>query len=67
MKHRNYVEMATLTAEVCEKSRDLARGFIRYEKVRTLNPIQFTELWHKSMSGFVKFDDLVDELIQDSE
>ena len=40
----------------------LALGYIRYEKLRLLNPRQYAELSRKNLAGEGLFDDLVDEL-----
>jgi len=47
-----------------EKVRDtaeLARGYVRYEALRKLNPREFAELNRRNLAG-ERFDDLVDEL-----
>ena len=40
----------------------LALGYIRYEKLRLLNPRQYAELNRKTLTGEGRFDDLVDQL-----
>lgn len=48
-----------------EKARDaseLARGYVRYEALRKLNPREFAELNRRNLAG-ERFDDLVDELV----
>ena len=40
----------------------LALGYIRYEKLRLLNPREYAELSRKNLAGEGLFDDLVDEL-----
>ncbi len=40
----------------------LALGYIRYEKLRLLNPRQYAELNRKTLTGEGHFDDLVDQL-----
>ena len=40
----------------------LALGYIRYEKLRLLNPRQYAELNRKTLTGEGYFDDLVDQL-----
>ena len=40
----------------------LALGYIRYEKLRILNPHQYAELCRKNINGEGSFDDLVDGL-----
>jgi hypothetical protein len=40
----------------------LALGYIRYEKLRLLNPRQYSILTRKSLEGRIHFDDLVDQL-----
>ena len=40
----------------------LALGYIRYEKLRLLNPRQYAELSRKNLAGEGLFDDLVDGL-----
>jgi len=37
-------------------------GFIRYEKLRKLNPRQFMDLWAKCLSQDLNFDQEVDKL-----
>ena len=41
---------------------DIVLGWQRYEKVRKLNPHQFTEIWKKNLATGVHFDKLIDEL-----
>ena len=43
-------------------TRVLALGYIRYEKLRLLNPRQYAELNRKTLTGEGHFDDLVDQL-----
>ena len=40
---------------------DLARAYLRYEKLRTLSPVKFVKLWDAALTG--NFDDEVDKLI----
>lgn len=40
----------------------LALGYIRYEKLRLLNPREYAELSRKNLAGEGLFDDLVDGL-----
>jgi len=37
-------------------------GFIRYEKLRKLNPRQFMDLWARCLSQHLNFDQEVDRL-----
>jgi len=37
------------------------KGFIRYEKLRKLNPRQFMELWAKCLNENVNFDQEFDQ------
>ena len=46
---------------------DLARGWLRYEAIRKLNPKQFGELWEKNIRTGVPFDKEVDQLLQNPE
>ena len=45
-----------------DKNEDYKKGWIRYEKLRKLNPRQFEELYLKNIQTGKKFDDLVDEI-----
>jgi hypothetical protein len=36
----------------------------RYEFLRTLKPIEFTQLWQNNIHGRGRFDDLVDEMMK---
>ena len=60
--------MTTLEKKIIE-ARDekypaeLALGFVRYEKLRTLRPAQFARIDALAMSGDARFDDLIDRLI----
>ena len=40
----------------------LALGYLRYEKLRLLNPRQYSILTRKSLEERIHFDDLVDQL-----
>lgn len=68
-KNNNQIMKAYLE-ELVERSilenssgiRELALGFLRYEKIRKLNPRQFTELCKRNLKGEY-FDNMVDELI----
>lgn len=42
--------------------RQLAIGYLRYEALRKLNPIQYFELWYKNLKG-ENFDEMVDKII----
>jgi hypothetical protein len=48
-------------AEAYYNTAELQRGFDRYEKLRSLNPRQFSELHKANLLG-QRFDDLVDAL-----
>lgn len=39
---------------------ELVKASERFEKVRKLNPRQFSELYRKNIAGEARFDDLVD-------
>lgn len=41
----------------------IRQGHERYEKLRKLNPMQFTALHKRAMHGDKKFDELVDDLV----
>lgn len=41
-------------------SADLARGYLRYEFIRKLNPMCFAELYQRNINGEGAFDDLID-------
>ena len=41
---------------------ELRTGWVRYEKLRTLTPNQFSELYKKNLATGVPFDSLVDDL-----
>lgn len=41
---------------------DIILNAERYEKLRKLNPRQFTELYERNIRGEGRFDDLVDQL-----
>lgn len=43
---------------------ELAVGFLRYEKLRTLSPRRFKILDDKNMRGVMAFDEMVDDLIE---
>lgn len=43
---------------------ELGLGFIRYKKLKQLNPRQFAELHSQNLKG-KRFDDLVDRMIVD--
>lgn len=56
--------MAPLIHKVMDEqgAYEAARGFLRYEKVRTLNLPQMAELTARNLHG-ERFDDMIDELI----
>lgn len=43
---------------------ELAAGFLRYEVVRRMSPMDFANLWMMSLDGR-GFDELVDQALQD--
>lgn len=40
---------------------ELTQGYLRYEALRKLNPMQFAELYKRNLDGEF-FDDMIDEL-----
>ena len=44
------------------KAQEWHTGFLRYEVIRKLNPVDYTNLWKHTLLGH-KFDDLVDEIV----
>lgn len=43
-------------------TKELALGYLRYEKLRTVTPTKFNELHKRNMNG-ERFDGMIDELI----
>jgi hypothetical protein len=41
---------------------DLKKNADRYEKLRTLTPLQFSELYQSNLEFGIPFDELVDEI-----
>lgn len=41
--------------------REAAKGLVRYEIVRKMNPREFAELFQRNIDGYGLFDTLVDE------
>ena len=42
----------------------LATGYLRYEHVRRMSPLQFKKTWGKSIRLNIPFDDLIDAEIE---
>lgn len=57
--------MVRAALAVAGPSPDLARGWLRFEKLRRLNPRQSGDLYARNLAGEF-FDDLVDALPQPS-
>jgi hypothetical protein len=43
---------------------EVARGWLRYEAIRKLNPRQFDELYRRNLAG-ENFDAMVDQLLEE--
>jgi hypothetical protein len=53
------------TDDIKRQERDEYRaGWQRYEKLRKLNPRQFGELWERHLKEDMRFDDMVDALLE---
>lgn len=51
-----------LTTADQEGAYETAKGFLRYERMRTLNAVEFAQLQRRNLEGEL-WDDLIDRLI----
>lgn len=51
-----------MLSDLPELARRIRLGYERYEKLRKLNPMQFTTLHKRAIKENIKFDELVDDL-----
>lgn len=64
MTPKQISKLFELIIETCDRvdSFDRAKGWLRYEKIRTLNAVQFAKLQRRNLEG-KNWDDMIDELI----
>lgn len=56
------LDRAITKATESRSVRELAQGWVRYEKLRLLKPHHYAELSKRNLAGEGSFDDLVDRL-----
>jgi hypothetical protein len=64
MTSKQKSDLNELTEDTAEQVdiKELAKGWLRYEKIRTLNAVQFAKLQRRNLEGR-NWDDMIDELI----